>query len=374
MEIEHAEHRKKMNEQLWDANEKLTRQVKEALTDLTTTQAERDNFKALWEQARKERERFVKDCEVWALTSQNLEKDRDEWKERAERWNKEREEWAIAHTKVMSEKHEWVKKCDEARAFANDLREYLDRALKIVKEQNEQLEQLTFTQGWNGKVAARDSCGRFAPVPTPVKHLREVNEEQAKKPRPISSVKRNEVIRVNNNAERDGILQLMDAEGWKWRAGEKPNEYIPKKSYPYVLDYDCLGDDSIGVSSIQFHEGKKSILPASDFLPAEQAEPTEARPDHPCLKGCSKPDACFCPPGTPRDGQVEVRHSRKDLIVMGCNLTETPNTFHEDKLLIDAWAKKIGLVHLSAQDGGRSFVFSRPAMNSDFDVPNTTQP
>lgn len=107
-----------------------TEAARDLRTDLTATQAERDNFKALWEQARKERE----------IT---------------------------------------VKQRDEARALANDLREYLDRALKIVNEQNQQIQQFTGirTQGWNGKVAARDSKGRFIPAPTPVKHLREMNAE-----------------------------------------------------------------------------------------------------------------------------------------------------------------------------------------------------
>lgn len=169
------------------------------------------------------------------------------------------------------------------------LRKELDRALRIINDKDEQIRQLIPVEF--RKHSLRNPDGTFKrnadagmtqiPAPTPVKHLREVNAEQAK-----------------------------------------------------------------------------------------QVQPTEARPDHPCLKGCSKPDACFCPPRTPRDGQVEVLHSREDLIVMGCNLTETPNTFHEDKLLIDAWAKKIGLVLLLAQDGGRLFVFSRPAVNSDFDVPN----
>lgn len=192
-----------------------------------------------------------------------------------------------------------------------------------------------------------------------------------KSPRPISSLKPNEAIQVNNEAEKDGILKLMDAEGWKWRSGRNANQFYPLKSYPYGFDYNHLGDNRIGFSSICFYKNQNfTILSASDFLPAEQPEPIEPRPDHPCLKGCSKLDACFCPPGAPRDGQVEVWYLRNDLIAMGCNLTQSPKTWHEDKLLLDAWAKEKGLDLLGTRKGGHSFKFTRPAVNSDFDVPN----
>lgn len=98
------------------------------------------------------------------------------------------------------------------------------------------------------------------------------NSEQVK-PRPISSLKPTEAIQVNNDAERDGILKLMEAEGWKWNTGDSAKEVTINNSFPYALAYKFEGTDgfsNIGIRIVDLdYDGKVSFLPASDFIPTE---------------------------------------------------------------------------------------------------------
>lgn len=92
----------------------------------------------------------------------------------------------------------------------------------------------------------------------------------AKSPRPINNLKENEAIQVNNDAERDGILDLMEIEEWTWRGtGHKPR-YYAIKAYPHLLLKDNEGIGWLSCSSIE--EEDFTILPASDFLPKEQKD------------------------------------------------------------------------------------------------------
>lgn len=104
------------------------------------------------------------------------------------------------------------------------------------------------------------------------------NSEQLK-PRPISSLKPTEAIRVNNDAERDAILKLMGKEGFKWGTGHSSDAYKPDRNYPYALTYNWLNIAGIGCGGIEFHKHRgDTILPASDFLPTEpKAEQSNGR-------------------------------------------------------------------------------------------------
>lgn len=107
------------------------------------------------------------------------------------------------------------------------------------------------------------------------------NSEQLK-PRPINTLKPTEAIQVNNDAERDGILKLMEAEGWEWNSGETAKEVIINNSYPYALAYKFEGTDGFSNKGIRIidldYDGQVSFLPASDFLPTEpKAEQSEEK-------------------------------------------------------------------------------------------------
>ena len=126
---------------------------------------EGDKYKSLWEEAKLANKILLDDFEQQRLDLR---------------------EWIEVHERMEAER-------DQARALANDLREYLDHALELVKIQNEQIKQLLP----KNKRQLRDGNGRFTnkfiddgwfvrqlgraerPAPTPVKHLREVNAEIA---------------------------------------------------------------------------------------------------------------------------------------------------------------------------------------------------
>ena len=95
------------------------------------------------------------------------------------------------------------------------------------------------------------------------------NSEQVK-PRPISSLKPTEAIQVNNYAERDAILKLMEADGLKWNDGNDVFKYSFSDQYPFVLVLNFDGRHGIQHGSVEFHKHRgNTILPASDFLPTE---------------------------------------------------------------------------------------------------------
>jgi hypothetical protein len=82
-----------------------------------------------------------------------------------------------------------------------------------------------------------------------------------KQPRPISSLKPDEAILVNNIAERDGVLKQMEAEGLLWLSGVMPTKYTPD-----------LFPNALGLRDGRIVSGcgkRKYILPASEFLPVE---------------------------------------------------------------------------------------------------------
>jgi hypothetical protein len=97
---------------------------------------------------------------------------------------------------------------------------------------------------------------------------RAANGKFAKKqPRPISSLKPTEAIQVNNDAERDGILKLMDAEGWKWASGKSATSNFEHVEYPYCLDYGFGGGDNLCIcwSSVSYYKDHHGVtmLPSS---------------------------------------------------------------------------------------------------------------
>lgn len=290
-------------------------QLAEMRTGLITTADERDEFKKLYKLSRKatsEQFDLRQEAEAKVLKLEQeleaAEKARDHNAELAEKLRSER---------------------DEARQAAMDLAQKSENLIEQLKELQAEVEsKFPQTQGWNGKVAARDSKGRFKPkasavipagtlkegdtlyiqmagrVQRPVKHLREVNEEQAKQVQPTE--------------------------------GERP-------------------DDS--------HVGEQQ-------QPADMP-PIEPRPDHPCLKGCSKPDGCFCPPGLPRYGSVQFVHPRSFFVEKG--ILEGDEHAAGDYKKLEEWADSVGAYCQTLTSHNR-YIFTRPAVNSDFDVPNTTQP
>lgn len=97
-----------------------------------------------------------------------------------------------------------------------------------------------------------------------------------KHPRPISSLKRTEAIQVNNEAERDAILELMGKEGWKWKTGVPATAYMPSIPFPHLLSNNYMGIEGISWGEIEPHIALgDTILPASDFLP--NIEPVEQK-------------------------------------------------------------------------------------------------
>lgn len=113
-----------------DEISKLTGELVTARTELITTQAERDNYRGLWEQS--------------------VQRGKDKAAEFDDTVNK------LVANRLAAENER-----DAAQLFANDLREYLDRALGLIKVQNEQIQQLLpKPKGWNLKAYPRDKNGR----------------------------------------------------------------------------------------------------------------------------------------------------------------------------------------------------------------------
>lgn len=136
----------------------------------------------------------------------------------------------------------------------------------------------------------RDKSGKFVPKDIRVKRLPRQkpmwggelsSSPEQLKPRPISSLKPTEAIQVNNDAERDGILKLMEADGILWKTTlEQPTKGKIPMNYPYGL---CAYDGKIKrLCWVSVSEPPKNckILPASDFLPTEPKaeESTESKP------------------------------------------------------------------------------------------------
>lgn len=97
--------------------------------------------------------------------------------------------------------------------------------------------------------------------------------------RPISTLKPTEAIRVNNEAERDAILELMGKEGWKWKTGVPATAYMPSVTFPHLLSNNYIRIEGISWGEIEPHIALgDTILPASDFLPTiEPVEQKETR-------------------------------------------------------------------------------------------------
>jgi hypothetical protein len=118
-----------------DENSKLWRELVEIRFNLTTTQAERDNYRGLWEQS--------------------VQRGKD----KAAEFANERNRFMDELNKVSSG---FINERDAAQLFADSLREYLDRALALINIQNEQIQQLMpKPKGWNLKVYPRDENGRI---------------------------------------------------------------------------------------------------------------------------------------------------------------------------------------------------------------------
>lgn len=127
-----------MQDKLTDQINKLTGELTTARTELITTQAERDNYRGLWEQS--------------------VQRGKDKAAEFANERNRFMDELNQVSSGFINERY-------EAQLFANDLREYLDRALGVVNIQNEQIQQLMpKPKGWNLKAYPRDKKGRVVKV------------------------------------------------------------------------------------------------------------------------------------------------------------------------------------------------------------------
>jgi len=362
-----------MQDKLTDQINKLIGELIEVRNELTTCTAERDNYKGLWEQA-VERNKGV--SAQLALKTRFLQ------------------EWIEGHKEVEQQR-------DEARALANDLREYLDRALGLIKIQNEQILQLMpKPKGWNLKAYPRDKHGRVMKVvevitdcssvsitPQPVKHLREVNAELAELqpidwnvpqafPKDYSIPRGTEVVVLLSEyvTVKRGYKGLVL--GWfRDKAIVSFNELDLQRSirtdflapinptdHPLHPDF---GKPKESIETLKEHRERLG-LKAEEFY-----EPIEPRPDHPCLKGCSKPDGCDCPAFAPRKGRVKVQHPRSFFVEKGV-LTKNVVSIKEDMRVVDEWAKSAGMILVSRNLSGESiFTFYRPAVNSDFDVCNT---
>ena len=118
-----------------DENSKLWRELVEIIFNLTATQAERDNYRGLWEQS--------------------VQRGKDKAAEFANERNRFMDELNQVSSRLINER-------DAAQLFADSLREYLDRALGLINIQNEQIQQLMpKPKGWNLKVYPRDENGRI---------------------------------------------------------------------------------------------------------------------------------------------------------------------------------------------------------------------
>lgn len=65
----------------------------------------------------------------------------------------------------------------------------------------------------------------------------------------MGKIKLGEYIIVNNDIERDELLEFFDSKGIKWSDGQDPHNFIPCGEYPYTFTYHIR--DGIGWSSIR---------------------------------------------------------------------------------------------------------------------------
>ena len=120
-----------LKEKLRSETKRWGRETEILVQKLTTTQAERDNYRGLWEQS--------------------VQRGKDKAAEFDSTINK------LVANRLASENER-----DAAQLFADSLREYLDRALALIRVQNEQIQQLMpKPKGWNLKVYPRDENGRI---------------------------------------------------------------------------------------------------------------------------------------------------------------------------------------------------------------------
>lgn len=246
----------------------IQRHMRAAKQELNTCMAERDEWKA---------------------ASEGLQKVYDETNRKyLEQFNlRQAEEAKVLELKQQLDAAE--KELDRGNEIIIGLKSDIDQALGVIKQQEEIIIALhTRKPGWNAAVAKRNPDGTFRKaakgdhlekliggksvvMQRPVKHLREVNEELAKKqPRSILSLKPTEAIKVTNEAERDGILKLMAAKGVRWQDGELPLEFLPNK-FPTEISINAYG-------SIIYKAGfRRNVLPASDFLPTDVNSNTTAQ-------------------------------------------------------------------------------------------------
>lgn len=57
-----------------------------------------------------------------------------------------------------------------------------------------------------------------------------------------------EYIIVNNDSERDGLLDYFTTKGIKWCGGQDPHNYIPNYQYPYGIKYNTIREGYIRIS------------------------------------------------------------------------------------------------------------------------------
>lgn len=169
---------------------------------------------------------------------------------------------------------------ESMKGYLKEYQEQCDFLLGLLQVHSGQ----AMPKGWNGKIAQRGLDGRFAaerPAPKPVKHLREVNEENAL--RSIASLKHDEVIECNTDAELKAVLEQAEREGLKWQVVDrKPTDNPP-----------CIAPVCIGISDIEKNaiahiheigaiEERLTILPASKFVEvAAEGKPEQVEIDRP---------------------------------------------------------------------------------------------
>jgi len=145
---------------------------------------------------------------------------------------------------------------DEARTFANDLRDQLDRALVVIKD----------LEGVNAELLAIVQGEEEQPEPKPL--------------RLVTDLGKNECIHCPTKPEAEAICKLMHEAGLKWASGKSLLEYNKwadeKEKTVYYPSRSSYG------SILYAQENGRTIHPASDFLPPDfyEHKGTEAeRPD-----------------------------------------------------------------------------------------------
>lgn len=99
--------------------------------------------------------------------------------------------------------------------------------------------------------------------------------------RKVTDLLPTEAILISSEAERDGVLKLMDEAGWLWNSGDRAIHYNEFQEYPYGISYKGDGNEGIARASLGFYKSLGlTILPASYFIPteAEKVEVCESKP------------------------------------------------------------------------------------------------